>query len=410
MPSIRSLGLLIGLSLVLLIPTWTTFGVPQASVLRVAVLCTIPTILLGRHTRISWVDVSLFGLISVIVLGWLLQNNQPSVGSITLTLILPVGFFLAARELSSREVRLIMNYTFFLGSIAALTVLYEFTAGQVVFADPTSYYWTGDEATIFRPGGVFGSPPAASTVLILTALCGLPLFRQLDGVQRSLFVFCFAVVLLAVALTFTRAAFVAFALGLVAYLWLSRSPILQSRRLLPILIVGLVAVIVFLPRLEGSRSFQQGVLREGTFSARVDAWELTLPIVRSSTQIALFGLGTAAAEAPAIGANVPLELATAPELVDHGTHNQYIHTVLHQGAVGLFLLLTWLLATIGTAARSSRVNNDRHAAALGSGGLALAALMVVGNVFLNPPSLAMAMLISGLVVALTHGSGETEDQ
>ena len=44
------------------------------------------------------------------------------------------------------------------------------------------------------------------------------------------------------------------------------------------------------------------------------------------------------------------------------------------------------------------------AAALAAGGLAFAVIMVVNNVILNAPSLAMGMLISGMIVALNEQS------
>lgn len=397
-------GLMIGLSLVLLVPAWTTLGATQASVLRVAALCAIATVLLGRRIRLTWIDFSLFGFILIIVLGWLLQNDQPNVGRITLNLILPTAFFLAARAIPPKDVPRVMSYVFFVGAFAALTVLYELNVGRVVFVDPTVYYWNGSNANIFRPGGVFGSPPAASTVLTLTALCGLPLVRQCQGWQRGMVVFGMALTLLAVLATFTRAALIAFALALIAYLWLTRSPVLKPRYVLPALIVCTLTFVVLFPRLERETTVSQGVLRQGTFSARVDYWQLALPIATSSVQNLLVGIGTAAAEVPTIGGSAPSKLAASPDLINHGTHNQYVHTFLEQGLVGLLALLAWLITTIATAARYAYTRNNRNAAALAAGGLAFAVIMVVNNVILNAPSLAMGMLISGMIVALNEQS------
>lgn len=88
-----------------------------------------------------------------------------------MNLILPTAFFLAARAIPPKDVPRVMSYVFFVGAFAALTVLYELNVGRVVFVDPTVYYWNGSNASI-PPGWCIRSPPAASTVLTLTALCG----------------------------------------------------------------------------------------------------------------------------------------------------------------------------------------------------------------------------------------------
>lgn len=400
-------GLVAGLTLILLLPSWYTLGPAQAGVMRIACLCALATVLLTRQPRLTWIDVTLVGFIAILFLGWVLQDNQAHAGRIMLNEIQAVAFFIAARTVPARSTPDVMRFVYFAGALGALTVLYELRVGHVVFLDPSRYYWNGG-GLLFRPGGIFGSPPAASTVLTLTALCGMPSMQQLRGWKRGFARLCMAITLGAVVATFTRTAFIAVAVGLVAYLWLSRSPMLRPQRVLVGLLLVTLGFAFVLPRLEKEATFQEGVLRPGTFAARVGYWQLAIPIATSSAHNLVVGIGSEALEIPALGGSAPSEIASSPVLIQHGTHNQYVLTLLEQGLVGLVAMCAWLAASVGTAWRRARTGRDPYVAALAAGMLAVTITMLTDNVMLSGPSLAIAFLIAGLIVA-SRRSGSTED-
>lgn len=403
-------GLLLGLALVLVVPAWLTIGTAQVSILRIACLAALMTAVIAYMTeqtrfRTSPIDFAVLGFFTIVFLDWLLQNNQLHTSRIVMAELLPIAFYFAARSLPSSAVSRVLAFTFFAGALGAGTVLYESLVGHVLFVDPARYYWNGGETLLFRPGGIFGSPPAASTVLTLTALCGLPLIRKYRGWPRVFAGVSMALTLAAILVTFTRTAWIAIAVGFIAYLVLTRSRMFQPQRLIFVAAALLLIVLFVVPRFEQTATVREGVLRSGTFASRVSYWNLALPIATSSPHRLLVGLGTTAAEAPLIGASAPADLAAAPVLITHGTHNQYIHVLLEQGLIGLLAMVAWLVSAIGTAGRLAVLHFSSVAAALCSACLAFAVTMTTDNVLLNPPSLIFGLLLTGLVVAL--GSGLT---
>jgi hypothetical protein len=54
-----------------------------------------------------------------------------------------------------------MAFAFLAGGVGALTVLYEAVVGHLAFGQSAdTYLWNPSPSTDFRPGGIFGSPPA----------------------------------------------------------------------------------------------------------------------------------------------------------------------------------------------------------------------------------------------------------
>ncbi len=392
-------GLLVGLAMLLTLPYWQTLGSAQAGVLRIASLMAAITWILGRHRKLSPPDFALAALVAVSAVNLYFQDNQPHAARLLIDELEPVAFYLAARQLTRPSVVRVMDVAFFVGMIGALSVLYEAFLGHLVFHDPATYYWNATDSTIFRPGGIFGSPPAASAVLSMTAMCGLPAIRRLTGWRRSAAWICLGVTLLAVVLTFTRAALIGLTVGVLVYLYLSRSVFLRPRAVIAGLTAVAVIAVVLLPTLETSTTFQQGIIRPGTFEERVSYWQLAIPIATSSTHNLIFGIGAEAAEVPVLGGTSPSALATAPVLIAHGTHNQYILTLLELGLIGLIALLAWLGLTLIWGITAAMRDRDPVPAALTAAVAVFAIVMLAGNSMLNGPSLALGALASGLILA-----------
>jgi O-antigen ligase len=392
-------GLALGLAIVLAIPSWYVLGAEQLGVARVASLLALSSVLFGVRRRLQLPDAALATFVAVVVLGWILQNHQPSVGRIVLAEFVPLCFYVGARALPAAYRSRLFTVTVIMGTVGALTVIYEYLIGSVVFADPESYVWSGSSTTIFRPGGVYGSPPGAATVLVFTVLMGLPLLRTTRGLRKGLLNAALGCMGVAIILTFTRANLIALGIAMVAYLWLTGSTLLTPFKVGVVATCLVFASVLVLPRLESHTTFQQGLARSKTLSAREGYWRQALPIVTENTRNLLFGIGSEATLSARQGTNpVPGALASSPDLILHGTHNQYVLTLLEQGLVGLAAMLAWLGAVIANGARLARRHRDHALAALTSSMLGFAIAMLAGNHLLHGPSFALAALASGLLV------------
>ena len=397
-------GLALGLILVLVLPYWLTLGTAQASVLRVGSAAAAVTLLVTRRFRLTFVDCALVVLVAVIVLGWLFQYDQPHVGRVVTIELTPLGFYFGARALPQNRVQNVMSVALFAGTVGALTVLYEFLQGQPVFIDPSQYVWNATDSSVFRPGGIFGSPPGAATVLCFVILFGIAYVTNVRGWKRLLTVGCLGICSVTLVTTLTRGGIIGLSVGIVVFLWLLRSPLLRPLRVAWFAFaVGLV-IFVVLPTFQHSSTFQQAVVRPGNLAARESFWKEALPIATANGHNFVFGVGTGTLETPVVAndVGVPAQLAEAPDLVQNSLHNQYVTTLFEQGAIGVGALLLFLLAALLPAARAARRTASPTHAALAASIVAVAIVMTVDTVLLHGPSFAMIMITAGLAATLSR--------
>ncbi len=402
-------GLAVALILTLALPSWYTLGSPQATVFRIAAISALATALFARGVRFTLADAAVVAIVVVAVLGWLLQDDQPGVGKLVLNEMLPLSFYVSARTLPVRQIGRFMTLVSIAGVFGAATVIYEFVAGHVLFHERLSYVWNTTETTIFRPGGIFGSPPTAASVLAMAILCGIPVNRMLNGKWRLMHRVCLAVMTTACALTFTRTSLIGLGVGLLTYLFLMRSSLITPPRLLAGAVTLFVVVVVVLPQIENTRTFQQGIVRPGSLAVREDYWQLALPIITASTHNVIFGIGSERTLISRTGGAVPSSLATAPALFEHSIQNQYVLTALENGFIGLLVLLAWIAAVIRTGLRTVRKESDHLSAALVGVLLAFVVVLVANDALLSQPGFAMAALVSGLIVARSMAKRGTEE-
>lgn len=399
-------GVALGLVLILTVPYWTTLGSAQIDVLRAASVAAATSLFWARGLRPTLVDWALAAFVLVSVLAWLLEFQQPGAGRVLSTELTPIGFYLGARSIPGRRLGLVLMVAVVAGAVGGLTVIYEFVRGHVVFANPLSYDWVAAPGSIFRPGGIFGSPPAASTVLCFIVLFGLGCVAIQRGRLRLLALGCTAVASLALLLTFTRAAFVAVALGVILMLWLLRSPLLRPLRLAWFVALFATAYFVLIPGLEGSATFQEGIVRPGTLTTRETYWATALPVSTESPRMFLFGVGTGALEAPrtSTGVAIAANVAERPQLTENSLHSQYITTLLEQGSVGLATVFLLLGAGVLPAGRRARAEGDPLAAAVAATIVAMGTVMTVDTAFLDSAGFALFMLALGLAAQMTPRS------
>jgi O-Antigen ligase len=411
-------GLLLGVTLMMLVPYW--YGRGGITLLQLAAALalagTLSAVLVNRRSiRFTFVDWAVVAIVLAAFADWYLRGENFAGARATANVVTPLVFYFAARILtgSGRSVRMILWLLVSAGALASLTVFYEFAKGAPVFQNPATYKWNSGLGSIFRPGGVYGSPPAAVMVMAMVALAGIPVLRETSGRKRLFLLGCLALILGAGFVTFTRAGWIGCGAGFVTYLVMVTWP---GRLRLPrwVAVVPLIGVLFLaaLPVVSHTSWFQEGVTRGQTLQFRESYWAVTEPLITDSPTHLLFGRGlnsfTAAAE-PALG-SVPSSLAEIPGPLVQTTHNQYLQTLVEQGVVGLVLYLCWLLGTAAAGFRSIRrvAPGDRRIIA----GLVGATIcFVVGSFadssFREAGPFVVVALMTGLAVSLCAPAGRT---
>lgn len=404
-----SRGLALGLVLILAVPSWWQLG--GRHVLQYAALLAAFSALSARRLRLTGADCALAVYVTVVVLGWLLQYDQPHTWHLVLTELTPIGFYLGARAVPQSRLRRLMALTLFAGTLGALSVIYEFSRGHVLFIDPTLYKWNASLTDIFRPGGIFGGPPGAGEVLCCVLFFGLAALGVLRGRVKVLALACLAICSLALVVTFTRAALIGGVAGLLLFLWLVRSPLLRPARVVLALVAASAALLVVLPSLETNPTFYEGIVRPGTLSAREGYWRLALPVATASPHNLIFGVGTGTLGAQALASRDPLpfDVAVTPQTYTDSLHNQYITTLVEQGLIGVAALVGLLLAGFLPAARAARRGRDVAAAAIAASILSTAIVFAQDSNLDHPPSVVMLLTTIGLAAgAASRNRGKQE--
>jgi len=394
-------GLALGLVLVLALPYWWTVGTAQATVLRLAALAAATGLLFAHRLRPCLTDVALAALLATILLAWVLVYPQPHVGRVVSIELTPLGFYFGARALPGHRLPLAMNVILIGGTLGALSVLYELWQGHAVFVDPLQYQWNATDSSTFRPGGVFGSPPGAGTVLSFVVLFGLPCLAAARGRRRALAASCLIVCSAALIATFTRADIVATALGLLVYLCLTRSSLLRPLRVAWFAVAVAGLVVLLLPRLQTNSTFQEAIVRPGNLTAREGYWNVALPITTANAHNLIVGVGTGSLEVSLVSNEVPIpsELAASPEIVENSLHNQYLTTLFEQGLLGLAALLLFLLAPLFAAVKAALTTRDPCHAAIAASIVSMAIVMSVDTALLHGPSFAMILVATGFAAS-----------
>src|SRR5262249_34412878 len=241
-------------------------------------------------SRFHYVDAGVVAFVLAALGSWALTDPSTRLLQATVNALLPLAFYAAARVIAPRPTLAVILLV--CGAAASLTVFYEFAiAHHPVFSDPQKYLWSATSGTIFRPGGVFGSPPAAAAALSMTTLIGFAVVHRQPRSRQLLIVGLMLVGSTAVVLTFTRAGLLGLASGAFCYFVLSRPlPTTLVRLALGGLVVA-VLVSAALPRLDANLTFREGVLRAGTFGARISYWHEAWPLIVDSPDHLVFGHG-----------------------------------------------------------------------------------------------------------------------
>ena len=409
-------GLLVGVGVMMLVPYWYTKGGITVAQMAAAVagVATLTAVLVNRRAiHFTFVDWAVVAIVLAAVADWYLRGENFAGARATANAVTPLAFYFAARILagSGRSVRTILWLLVVAAALGSLTVFYEFARGTPVFVSPSTYKWNSGSGLIFRPSGVYGSPPAAVIVLAMVALAGIPLLRETTGRNRVFLLGCLALVIGAAFVTFTRAGWIGCAAGLLTYLvmvtW--RGGLRLPRWVAAAPLIGVVCLAA-LPMVSHTNWFQLGVTRGQTLQFRESYWAVTEPLVVDSPAHLLFGRGLnsfTAADEPALG-SVQASLAEIPGPLTQTTHNQYLQTLVEQGVIGLMLYLCWLLGTVVVGFRNIRrvdPGDRRIIAGLVGATIAFVVASFADSSFLEASPFAVVALLTGLTVSLCAPAG-----
>jgi len=406
--------LLVGTAMVLVLPWWYALGSAQLKVYVVtSVLATTALLNAGVvQDRIPWrfnfVDLALIGLLAATVLS-LAAFGPYSPQSVrgVISWALPLGFFAAARALGGRQWRSVCWVLLIGGTVASMPLFYEFfVLHHPLFGSPTTYLWSGEPGSLFRPAGSFGGPPEAVTVLSMTTLCGLSLLVTSTGVHRFFIWLCLGISVAGMVVTFTRAGLIGFAVGVMIFVALWR-PAALGRLTFGLAAVSTVFLLAVLPQIASKTWYEGGVVRHGNFASRQDRWKTAWPVITNSTDHLVFGHGfnsLLVGHPGGLPGEPQADLAAAPILIKESPHSQYVRTLLEQGIVGLVLVLAWLVGSVATAAAAVRrtTDDDETRAFLAGCAAGVVSFLVVSladDGLREVPSLAIVALLSGFAAA-----------
>jgi hypothetical protein len=411
----RQNGLLLGLGLIILVPWWVTFGSSVAKVGAVAPLLAAAGVLAPlfvlEHERphIGLVDLAFAAFLIAAGLSWVFIGPYTH-NSITAFVLLfaPCGFYVAGRSLDDSGWKAASWVLVIGGALTSLPLFYEaLVIRRPLFWSTTSYAWNAGPGGLFRPGGVFGGPPAAVNVLAMTTLCGLALLARSTRAARR-FIWPLLVVSAAgMVITFTRAGLIGFFIGVIVFVALWR-PAVLGRLAFGIAAVAVAFALIVLPQVGGKSWYREGITRTGTLANRQSRWALAWPLITNTPTHVVFGHGINSllvGHPSGLSGEPQADLASVPILVKDSPHSQYIRTLLEQGFIGLGLLLAWLLGSIGKAVGAvSRANADDRAVLAGcvAGIVSFMIVALADDNLRDPAGFTIVALLSGFVVARTR--------
>jgi hypothetical protein len=408
----RSNGLVVGALLAAAIPYSTTFGVPQLGTVRLTALLALAGLVVVAverghgSTHVHPIDVLVLSFCLFAFVSWTLSPSVPGALSATVNFVTPLSFYAAVRLLGGGAERRLTGFLLAGGVIAAGTIAYEMAiARRPLFSSPDTYLWSATNTAFFRPSGVFGSPPSASTILGMIALLALPLAAQ-GAKRRRVALTGIGACIVGEVLTFTRGPLIGLVAGLVVYaLVVSPRPRTVISMLGAALFLTLVVVAFVLPAIGRTQTFEEAFVRKGNFAVRQSYWREALPRVTNSAEHLFLGHGinSLVVGRPWLPGQLDPDVASSPTLFMYGTHSQYVRTLFDEGLVGFVLLIGWVGGSVLVGVRGARQAAEPVRRASASYAAAVVCFMtasVATDSARHPVGLAVVAIASALVVSV----------
>lgn len=330
--------------LAILVPPWYTlmdFGIPivQLDVFRTASLFLTVVLFTGICTR-RYVNLSIDRIGFVVILLSLYSFiscigfwDEEIMRSVYNLLYVPLLFYFTVKffPLERKHLDLIEKLFISAAIVLSLTMIYEsFMLNKPLFVSPDvpAYQWVENEYNVFRAGGMTGSAPQAGLLLGIIIFLSYGRLVKSRCTSKLIYLTACLIILTAILLTYTRAAWFAVLVGSLMYMYFTGRP----RFFLYLAVLLTVAIVLFFMPLDFSDDFmQKGITRPGTLFSRFAFWKEALDIYTSSLKNMIFGIGF-------LGSR-QIEIVGSPLLVEVGTHCYYLTLLLETGVIGLFLYL-----------------------------------------------------------------------
>lgn len=409
-------AVLFGVGVVLVVPASSYLGLATATPLRVGALVALISLLSTRRSRLRSSDVGVIGIVTLAALLWAM-NQGLGVSLSTMTIVLlPFTFYLCVRVNGAADMlRPALWVLFACGIVGALTVVAEATVGHSIFFDPLAYQYRALTGQVFRPEGIYASPPGAAIALGMIVLSTAGLFREKRwtvGLGASL-------MLIAIILTFGRAGWLGLVFGSATFYLLVSWQTGASRRLVLIVIgagiVSLAGALFVLPDFKTNEKVQSALVRSEASAQREDIFTLTRSLIADDGQHILAGRGPGMILGVNNGDPVRLDtgIVSTPLILERGgPHSTYLLVLIEQGIFGLFFVMLWLVGsvTIGAVAARRFTGQDR---ALLAGLAGAVTCYIIASLWHDTAhasqNLALAAFVSGLLVVTCTAVNRSED-
>lgn len=202
---------------------------------------------------------------------------------------------------------------------------------------------TANEGMPGRVFSTFANPNNFAELLILFLPFFVPLFFSVKSkVAKLATVAGFGLVMIALAMTYSRSCWVGFALSAVIFIC-----IFDKRLIIPCAFLVVLA-IPFLPQTIMNRIFTIGSMNDSSNSYRIYIWESCLNMIRDYG-ITGVGLGPESFRAVYPGYASPVAI-TAPH-----SHMLYMEIIIELGVLGAIGFFAYILATVKKAAGAMRL-------------------------------------------------------
>lgn len=416
-------GLALAAFAIVAVPYNTVFGRPQFGAVRLFAMLAMAGVLALAVRRV-WpairprlADVAAGGFVIFTLISWLLSPHVHGSLTATVNFVTPIGFYVAGRLFGARSGARITAFLLAGGTVGALTIAYEmFVARRPLFSNSDTYLWNQTNSSLFRPAGVFASPPAASTILAMIVVAALPLRHGTVGGRRMLLHLGIAICLFGEMLTLTRGPTIGLFVALIVYVLL----VAPTPRTVLSLALGLSAaafmvIALVLPAVGHTTLYQEALVRKGNFAARQSYWHDAFPRITNSSRHLIFGHGinSLVIGHPWLPGQLDPDVASSPLLFSDGTHSQYVRTLFEEGVVGIALLVAWLGGALLIGFRRLRtipVGVQRAELAAGIGAtLCFAIAGLATDIARHPVAFAVVGLIMGMLVSRAQADWREAD-
>lgn len=242
-----------------------------------------------------------------------------------------VLFFVLTNQIESKKELKIFLQLLLLGAfLVSLYGIYQYLAGT-----PLPEGWVDVEqnpAIRTRVYSVFGNPNVLANFLVLLIPFSFALFLGTKKIAAKISCFALAAMLcLTLLLTFSRGGWLGLLVGLLAF------ALLKDRRMLILILIGLLAGAALLPDVFLQRFSTIGSPQDTSNAYRFRVWQESIGIIED---FPLSGVGLGHEAFMRIYPMYMLDREKSP----FHTHNSYLQILVETGIIGLLVFL-WLLAS-----------------------------------------------------------------